>query len=132
MAESNKTDVGREQAKSTGYTPSIKTGRGNASALAKSTAEKKGLPVLKSAPMKEESSTFDAAPSVSGLLAIGVMMGDFKAMKDEKVLPLSWQASNGGKIYWCAEMKGHKLEIVDGNLLVDGVLATEVILRESE
>lgn len=130
MAESNKMEVGLEQAKSTGFTPSIKAGRGSVSALAKSTAEKKGLPVLKNAPTKEESLTSAVAPSPSGLLAIGVMMGDFKELKNS--LSLSWQASNNGKIYWCAEMQGHKLDIVDGNLLVDGVLATEVILRENE
>jgi hypothetical protein len=44
-------------------------------------------------------------------------MGDYQGLKEQ--LPQSWQASSKGKIYWCAEMPGHRLAIVDGNLLVD-------------
>jgi hypothetical protein len=55
------------------------------------------------------------------------MTGDFKALKAE--LPLSWQASSNGKIYWCAEMSGHKLSIEDGKLLVDGKQAELVLAK---
>ena len=64
-------------------------------------------------------STVEVSPS--NLLAVQVMMGDFKALKDQ--LPKSWQASSKGKIYWCAEMPGRKLTVVNGNLLVDGITA---------
>jgi hypothetical protein len=46
------------------------------------------------------------------------MMGDFKALKAE--IETSWQASSNGKIYWCAEMTGHELTVVENKLFVDG------------
>ena len=45
------------------------------------------------------------------------MMGDFKTVRTQ--LPQSWQASSNGKIYWCIEIPGHLLAVVDGKLLVD-------------
>lgn len=45
-------------------------------------------------------------------------MGDFKALKE--ALAMSWQTSGNGKIYWCASMEGHKLDIVNGKLTIDG------------
>jgi hypothetical protein len=104
--------------KSTGYSPPTRTDNESASAPVESTASKKGSPVLSNAPSKGESLISTVEVSASNILAIQVMMGDFKALKDQ--LPQSWQASSKGKIYWCAEMPGHKLTIVNKNLLVDG------------
>lgn len=60
-------------------------------------------------------------------------MGDFKGLKES--LPMSWQASSSGKIYWCVQMPDHRLSVVDGNLLVDGVAASrllEILLAAKE
>ena len=116
-------DDGSKQEKSTGYTPSIKTGKGKGSAPVESTAKKSASPVLTNAPMTDVFLNFVVEVSASNILAVQVMMGDFKALKDQ--LTDSWQASSNGKIYWCAEMPGHKLSIDNKNLLVDGVLASK-------
>lgn len=63
--------------------------------------------------------------SASKILAIQVMMGDFKALKE--ALAMSWQTSANGKIYWCASMDGHKLGIVDGKLTIDGEFASDTL-----
>lgn len=63
--------------------------------------------------------------SASNILAIQVMMGDFNALKEN--LPMSWQASSNGKIYWCANLTGHSLNILEGNLLVDGEPAEKLL-----
>jgi hypothetical protein len=104
--------------KSTGSSRPTGTVKGNESAPVEFTASEKASPALSNVPLKDESSTSTVEVSASNLLAIQVMMGDFKALKAE--LPGSWQASSNGKIYWCAEMPGHKLSIIGGNLLVDG------------
>jgi hypothetical protein len=56
-----------------------------------------------------------------------MVMGDFQTVKKE--LPKSWQASSNGKIYWCVDFTGHKLSLVDGKLLVDGVRADLLLVR---
>lgn len=112
---------GSKQEKSTGYTPPIRKARGSASAPVVSTARKKASPVLKSVPMKDESLSSVAEVSASNILALQVIMGDFKEIK--KQMPTSWQASSNGKIYWCADFTGHKLAVAEGNLLVDGIPA---------
>lgn len=109
---------GSGQAKSTGYTPPITAGKGSASALPKSTAGKKALPVLTNAPTPDVSSNSAVEVSASDILAVQVLMGDFRAAKAQ--MPKSWQASSNGKIYWCIEIPGHALKILNGNLYIDG------------
>lgn len=104
--------------KSTGYSPSTKMGNESASAPVESTASEKASPVLSNAHLKDASLTSTAAASLSKILVIQIMMGDFKALKHE--LPASRQSSANGKIYWSAELPGHVLAIEDGKLLVDG------------
>jgi hypothetical protein len=111
-------DDGLRLEKSTGYSPSTRTGSESASAPVEFTENKKGSPVSTSAHSREESLTSTGAVSVSKLLAIQVMMGDFKALKNE--LPASRQSNGNGKIYWSAELPGHTLAIESGKLLVDG------------
>lgn len=120
-------DDGLKQAKSTGYIPSIRTGKGKGLAPVESTATKSASPVLRTAPMKDVSLNLGVEVSASNILALQVMTKDFKALKAE--LPRSWQASSNGKIYWCAEFTGHKLAIADGKLLVDG-LSAELLLKK--
>lgn len=110
-------DDGSKQAKSTGYTPPIKTAKGKGLAPVEYTATKNASPVLTTVPMKAVSLNSAVEVSASNILAVQMMMGDFKAIKTE--LPQSWQASSNGKIYWCADFTGHKLSIVNGKLLVD-------------
>jgi hypothetical protein len=114
-------DDGSRLEKSTGYSQPTKAVKEKDLAPVESTASKKESPVLNNAPSRDESLISTVEVSASNLLAVQVMMGDFKALKDQ--LPQSWQASSKGKIYWCAEMPGHKLSVVEGNLLVDGVPA---------
>lgn len=111
-------DDGKKLAKSTGSTPSTEPESANASAPVESTGRKKESPVSSTVPTKEESLNSTVTVSASKLLAIQIMLGDFKGLKSE--MPSSWQASKNGKIYWCAEMPGHLLAIQAGNLLVDG------------
>jgi hypothetical protein len=118
-------ESGSRQAKSTGYTPPIKAGKGKGLAPVESTAKKSVSPVLITAPMKDASLTSVVEVSASNILAVQVVMGDFKELKAQ--LPTSWQASSKGKIYWCADFTGHTLQIVDGNLLVDGKKASELL-----
>ena len=113
--------------KSTGYSQPTKTGKESASARQESTANKKVLPVSSNAPSMGASSTSTALVSLSKILAIQIMMGDFKALKHE--LPASRQSSGNGKIYWSAEMPGHILEIEGENLLVDGK-PVDLIVKE--
>jgi hypothetical protein len=112
-------EAGSKLEKSTGSSLPIRTAEGTDSAPVEFTGSGKGSPVSNSVPSKDESLTSTVEVSASNLLAIQVMMGDFKALKEQ--LTVSWQASSKGKIYWCAEMPGHKLSIVNGNLLVDAV-----------
>lgn len=84
----------------------------------KSTESKKDSPVSKNAPTKVESSISTAGALASKILAIQVMMGDFKNLKLE--LPESRTTSSNGKIYWTAELPGHLLAVENGKLLVDG------------
>jgi hypothetical protein len=116
---SRKMDEQSKLEKSTGYSLPTKTGKESDSAPVEFTESKEGSPVLSDAPSKGGSLISTVEVSASNLLAIQVMMGDFKALKDQ--LPQSWQTSSKGKIYWCADMPGHKLSVVGGNLLVDGV-----------
>jgi len=118
-------DDGLKQEKSTGYTPPIRTAKGNVSAPVESTAPKSVSPVLTNVPTKGASLSLEVGVSASNILAVQVMMGDFKAVKAQ--LPQSRQASHDGKIYWCVEYVGHSLEIVDGKLLVDNLLADELL-----
>lgn len=112
---------GSRQEKYTGYTPPIRTGKGNGLAPVESTDKKKASPVLKNALMKAESLSSEVEVSASNILAVQVMMGDFRALKE--ILAASWQASSNGKIYWCASMPGHKLSLVNGILHIDNVPA---------
>lgn len=118
-------DDGLKQEKYTGYTPPIRTAKGNVSAPVESTAKKSASPVLTTAPMREESLNSAVEVSASNILAVQMVMGDFKTIKKE--LPRSWQASNNGKIYWCVDFTGHSLTLVEGKLLVDGVSADEIL-----
>lgn len=118
-------DDGLKPEKSTGYTPPIKTGKGKGLAPVKSTATKKVSPVYPPALTKEESLISTPEASASEVLAIQVVMGDFQEIKE--TMPKSWQASSNGKIYWCVEYTGHKLQIVEGKLLVDGVPAKLIV-----
>ena len=116
--------------RSIGSTPPSSMDKGDVSAQPKSMAESVGSPVLKTAPIVDGSSNLPVEASASKLLAaqilaVQVMMGDFKGLKDS--LPMSWQASSDGKIYWCAQLSDRKLSIVDGNLLVDGVAASRLL-----
>jgi len=88
-----------------------------------STESRKDSPASNSAPIKAEStiSTVEA----SHILAIQVLLGDFKALKN--LLAESWITSSNGKIYWCAKMPGHDFSLMDGNLLVDGVPASRLL-----
>lgn len=124
---------GSRQEKSTGSIPPIKTVRGSESAPVDSTGPSVASPILKDAPIRDEFSNSTKEVSASEILAIQILMGDFKEIKAK--FPVSWQASSNGKIYWCAEMPGHKLDIADGNLLVDGVAAETIfenLLSKSE
>jgi hypothetical protein len=118
-------DATSKQEKSTGYTQPIKVESESASAPVESTAPKNVSPVLINAPMKGVSLNLEVGVSASNILAIQVMMGDFKAVKAQ--LQQSRQASHDGKIYWCVEYIGHSLEVVDGKLLVDNILADELL-----
>ena len=109
---------GSKQEKSTGYSPPIQTEGESALAQPESTGKKRELPVLTTALLKDESKNSTGILSASKILAIGILLGDYKKVKKE--LPLSRITSNRGKIYWCIEAKGHDLKILDGNLLVDG------------
>jgi hypothetical protein len=123
---------------SIGFTPPSSTDKGNVSVQPKSLAKSVGSLASTTAPIAEGSSNLPVEASASKLLAaqilaVQVMMGDFKGLKDS--LPTSWQASSNGKIYWCAQLPDHKLSIVDGNLLVNGVTASrllEDLLAEKE
>lgn len=118
-------DDGSKLEKYTGYTPLIKTGKEKGSAPVESTEQKGESPVLRNAPTTDGLLNSEVEVSASDILAIQVMMGDFRALKE--VLPKSRQASSRGKIYWCAEISGHALNIVDGILLVDNQPADRVI-----
>jgi hypothetical protein len=111
-------DDGKKQEKSTGYSLSTRTVSESGLAPVESTAKKKVSPVLENARLKGESLTSTAVASLSKLLVIQIMIGDFKALKAE--LPASRQSSSNGKIYWCAEMPGHILAMENGRLIVDG------------
>jgi hypothetical protein len=111
-------ETGLRQAKSTGYSPSTKTDSESDLAPVESTAKQKGSPVSTAVHLKDEYSTSDAEAFLSKLLAIQIMLGDFKALKNE--LPASRQSSANGKIYWSAELPGHVLAVENGKLLVDG------------
>jgi len=118
--------------RSIGSTLPSSTDKENASVQPKSMAKSVGLPASKTVPIAEGSSSLPVEVSVSNLLAaqilaVQVMMGDFKGLKDS--LPISWQASKDGKIYWCAQLSDHELSIVDGNLLVDGVTASRLLVE---
>ena len=111
-------DDGLRQEKSTGYTPSTKTGNESELAPVEFTGEKSGSPVLTSAPIRVESLSSTKEVSASKILAVQMMLGDFRALKAE--LPASRLTSSNGKIYWCAEMPGHILAVENGKLLIDG------------
>jgi hypothetical protein len=111
-------DDGLRLEKSTGYSPSTRTGSESVSAPVEFTENKRDSPVSKNAPSKDASLISTGAVSASKLLAIQVMMGDFRALKVE--LPASRQSSANGKIYWSAELPGHVLAVENGKLLVDG------------
>jgi hypothetical protein len=120
-------ESGLKQEKSTGYTPPIKTAKENASVQPKSTGRKKVSPVLKNVLTMAGSSNSGGEVSASNILAVQMMMGDFREVKAQ--MPKSWQASSNGKIYWCADFTGHTLKIVEGKLLVDDLPADLVIAK---
>lgn len=109
---------GLKQEKSTGYSQSTLGKSASASPQPKSTENKRDLPVLTDAHSREESLNSTAEVSASKILAVQVMMGDFKELKNQ--LPESRQSSSNGKIYWSAEIPGHTLAVEKGKLLVDG------------
>jgi hypothetical protein len=116
--------------RSIGFTPPLSTDKENALVQPKSMVKSVGSPASKTAPTMDGSSNLPVEASASKLLAaqilsVQVMMGDFKGLKDS--LPISWQVSSGGKIYWCAQLEDHKLSIVDGSLLVDGVPSSRLL-----
>lgn len=116
---------GQKQGKYTGYTPLIKAAKGSGSAPVEFTEPIKASPVLINAHTQDVSLSLGAALSASNILAVLVMMGDFRAAKTE--LPHSRQTSSNGKIYWCIESVGHNLSIENGKLLVDGIAAETLI-----
>ena len=120
-------DSGKRQAKPTGFTPGIRTGKGKGLAPAESTGAKKALPISKNAPMRGGSQTTGGELTAAKLLAVQVLLADFRALKLE--MPQSWIASSNGKIYWCAEIPGHKLAIIDGKLLVDHLPVENVLTK---
>lgn len=118
-------DDGSRPEESTGSIPPITKAKGKGSAPVEYTDAKRASPVSKSVPTKAESLSSGQEVSASNILAVLMMLGDFKALKSE--LTESWQASSNGKIYWCAQMTGHSLSIDDGKLLVDGIPAESVL-----
>lgn len=116
---------GSKLEKFTGFSQSTGTEKEGDSAQRKSMANKKESPELKNVHSPVESRNSIGEVSASEILAIQVLMGDFMALK--KLLAGSWQVSNNGKIYWCADMPGHKLSIVNGNLLVDGLPVDSIL-----
>ena len=111
-------DEQSRQEKSTGYSPLTKTASESESVQRESTGEKKESPALTNAPSKDASKISTGGLSASKILAIAIMMGDFKVVKKE--LPASRTTSSNGKIYWCIEAPGHDLKILDGKLWIDG------------
>ena len=116
--------------RSTGSTPRSSMVEESASAQPRSMANREELPASKTVPIAAGLSNLPAEASASKLLAaqllaVQVMMGDFKGLKD--CLPMSWQASSNGKIYWRAQLSDHQLSIVNGNLLVDGLTASTLL-----
>ena len=118
-------DDGSKQAKSTGYIPPIRTGKGSGSARRKSTGEKKVSPVLSNVPIRDASLSLPVA--ASHILAVQVILLDYKELKTQ--LPASWEASENGKIYWCASMPGHKLTLVNGVLYIDNIPASILLQK---
>lgn len=118
-------DTGLRQEKSTGYLQLTATDSESVLAPVESTAEKSASPVLTIAPLKDVYLISTAEVSASKLLAMLVMMGDYKALK--AALPESRLASSNGKIYWCAELPGHVLSLVEGKILVDGIAASTLL-----
>jgi len=118
-------DTGSKQEKSTGYIPPIRTAKESELAPVESTDKKKVSPVLTNALTVAASLNSAVEVSASNILAVQVMMGDFKEVKNQ--LPKSWQASSNGKIYWCIDFTGHDLKIVNGKILVDGASADELL-----
>src|SRR5258708_4626572 len=117
---------GKKQEKSTGFIQSTKVELEKEKVQLKKEKLQKDIPALTNAPILEElnnSKEKDLLLPVlaSQILAVEIMIGDFMGMKKE--LLASWQTSNDGKIYWCASIPGHKLEILDGKLVVDDILA---------
>jgi len=116
---------GSKLEKSTGYTPPTGTASGSELAQAKSTAEKKASPVYPNAPTKDASLTSIPEVSPSEILAVQVVMGDFKEIKN--LMPKSWQASSNGRLYFCVQSADHQLSFLNGELLVDGKLAGRLL-----
>ena len=111
---------GQKPARYTGYTPSIRTAKGKGLVPRKSTGGNGGSQTSNNVPIPVVSLT--SPVEASHILAVQVVMGDYKELKNQ--LPASWQASSNGKIYWCAELPGHKLSIVDGTLYIDAMPAS--------
>jgi hypothetical protein len=123
---------GLKQERSTGFSLPITVVNENELAQQNSSQEEKRSPALTTAHTKGEFSISTGEVLDSKILAILMLMGDFKELKNQ--LPDSRQKSANGKIYWSAEMPGHTLEIVSGKLLVDGKAFNpfEKILEEME
>jgi hypothetical protein len=109
---------GSKQGKSTGYIPPIKMANADASAPVESTAKNETSPVYQNALTRVESLISIPEVSPSEILAIQIILGDFKAVT--AIMPKSWLASSNGKIYFCIQSTGHELSVRNGELLVDG------------
>ena len=111
-------DAQSKPEKSTGSLQPIKTEKGKESAPLPSTKTNGESPVFPSVHSKGESVNSTGDLSVSKILALQILLADFKQVRRE--FPESKAASSNGKIYWCIEAPGHDLKLLEGNLLVDG------------
>ena len=119
-------DKRSKQERYTGSSPLIDPESASGKVQPGSTERLKESQVSTGAPSAVGSKNSTGEALGSELLALLVMMGDFKALKKE--IPESWQATSNGKIYWCASMDGHSLDISkSGNLLVDGTPANDLL-----
>jgi len=111
-------DAQSKPGKSTGSLQPIRTEKEKESAPLPSTKTNGESPVLPSVHSKGESVNSTGDLSVSKILALQILLADFKQVRRE--FPESKTASSNGKIYWCIEAPGHDLKLLEGNLLVDG------------
>ena len=116
-------EAGKRQEKSTGFAHTGSPESVTGSAQVKSMATNAASPVLKNAPIQDESSNSTGAVSpspvvLSQLLALQVLLGDYKTVKAE--IPSSWLAVAHGKLYIGIVITGHDLAVIEGKLAIDG------------